>query len=87
MRIKTRIGSRTRKKASLFPARKRFCQFCRDKSRVIDYKDVKRLEFFIKDRAKIISRHASGNCAKHQRMLAEAIKNARFLSLLPYTRM
>lgn len=84
MRTKTRIP--TKKKAALFPVRKRFCQFCRDKSRVIDYKEIRRLEAFIKDRAKIVSRHASGNCARHQRILVRAIKRARFLALLPYTR-
>lgn len=84
MRPKTKIA--TKRKAALFPIRRKTCQFCRDKSKTIDYKDIRRLEFFIKDRGKIVSRHASGNCSKHQRMLARAIKMARFLSLLPYTR-
>lgn len=66
--------------------RKRFCRFCADKIKDIDYKDFKRLESFIKERGKIASTRGSGNCAKHQRMLTEAIKKARFISLVPYTR-
>lgn len=65
---------------------RRFCRLCREKIAGIDYKDVKRLERFITERGKIISRRSSGNCAKHQRMVARAIKRARFLALLPYTK-
>lgn len=75
-----------RKKSSLTP-RKKFCRFCVDKAKVINYKETKILESFIKERGKILSRRFSGNCAKHQRRLAEEIKKARFLSLVPYTRM
>ncbi|MEW6170251.1 MAG: 30S ribosomal protein S18 [Candidatus Omnitrophota bacterium] len=66
------------------PVRKKFCRFCIDeKSTPIDYKDVKRLERFITERGKMSSRRSSGNCAKHQRKIAEAVKRARFLALLP----
>jgi len=75
------------KKRDHLPARKRFCRFCaEDKVKTIDYKDVKRLEAFITERGKIVSSRISGNCAKHERRIAEAIKKARFLSLIPYTR-
>jgi small subunit ribosomal protein S18 len=66
--------------------RKKFCRFCLDKVKGIDYKDVKRLEAFITERGKILSSRISGNCAKHQRRIAEAIKKARFISLIPYVR-
>ncbi|OGX19837.1 MAG: 30S ribosomal protein S18 [Omnitrophica WOR_2 bacterium RBG_13_44_8b] len=66
--------------------KKRFCRFCADKVKTIDYKDVKRLESFITERGKILTSRISGNCAKHQRRIAEAIKKARFLSLIPYKR-
>lgn len=66
--------------------RKRICRFCADKIEEIDYKDIKRLEFFMRDRGKIVSSRLSGNCAGHQRMLASAIKRARYLALLPYSR-
>jgi small subunit ribosomal protein S18 len=83
MRVKPVI-----KKRQEFPSafKKRFCRFCMDKSKAIDYKDLKRLEAFITERSKIVSSRFSGNCAKHQRRLTEAIKKARFISLLPYTR-
>jgi len=87
MRFKTRAGTKavTKKRGPLI-ARKRFCRFCVDKVKFIDYKDTKRLEAFITERGKIVSSRFSGNCAKHQRRIAEAIKKARFLSLVPYTR-
>jgi small subunit ribosomal protein S18 len=66
--------------------RKKFCRLCKDKSGKVDYKDTKLLEKFINDRGKIISCRISGNCAKHQRSLSHAIKRARFLAILPYTR-
>lgn len=75
-----------KKKEKLLPARKKFCRFCADKANAIDYKETKRLESFIRERGKIIPARVSGNCAKHQRRLAEAIKKARYISLLPYVR-
>ncbi len=76
-----------KKKDKFFAARKKFCRFCADKTKSLDYKDVKRLESFIRERGKIVSARISGNCARHQRMLTEAIKKARFIALLPYTRL
>jgi len=75
-----------KKKDILTTVRKKFCRLCVDKVKSLDYKDMRRLEAFIKERGKIVSTRISGNCAKHQRMVAEAIKKARYLSLLPYTR-
>jgi small subunit ribosomal protein S18 len=66
--------------------RRRFCRLCQEKITHLDYKDIKRLERFITDRGKIVPRRSSGNCARHQRMIARAIKRARFLALLPYTK-
>jgi small subunit ribosomal protein S18 len=65
------------------PKRKN-CAFCVDKVRQIDFKDSLRLRRFVTDRGKILPRRISGNCAKHQRLLAVAIKRARELALLPY---
>lgn len=78
---------KNKKRDTGLPIRKKVCRFCLDKNRVINYKEVKSLEYFIKERGKIYPRRASGNCSKHQRSLREAIKQARFLSLLPYVRM
>ncbi|MFH1651273.1 MAG: 30S ribosomal protein S18 [Chloroflexota bacterium] len=66
-----------------YPKRK-VCAFCKDKGAVIDYKEAARLRPFVSDRGKIEPRRKTGTCARHQRVLAEAIKRARFLALLPY---
>jgi len=81
-----KIIKKREKSGSAFGTRKRFCRLCVDKVKSLDYKDMKRLEAFIKERGKITSTRGSGNCAKHQRMLTEVIKRARFISLLPYVR-
>jgi small subunit ribosomal protein S18 len=90
MKVKTKVFSKTKtplkKRDMHLVPRKRFCRFCVDKVTFIDYKDVKRLENFITERGKILASRLSGNCAKHQRRIAEAIKKARFISLIPYTR-
>ena len=65
--------------------RRKVCSFCVDKIEYIDYKDVNRLRRFTNERGKILPRRMSGNCAKHQRQLSEAVKRARAIALLPYT--
>jgi len=64
--------------------RRKFCSFCKDKTEVIDYKEPGKLRYYISDRGKIAPRRKSGTCAKHQRLLATAIKRARHLALLPH---
>jgi small subunit ribosomal protein S18 len=64
--------------------RRKVCRFCLDKVDLIDYKDVKLLTSYIPERGKILPRRISGTCAPHQRMLAEAIKRARNIALIPY---
>ncbi len=64
--------------------RRKVCRFCLDKVDLIDFKDVKLLQNYIPERGKILPRRISGSCATHQRMLAEAIKRARNIALLPY---
>lgn len=65
--------------------KKRYCRFCSDSNTTIDYKNVSLLRGFLTERAKIIPRRNSGNCAKHQKELTVALKRARFLALVPYT--
>jgi len=65
--------------------RRKYCKFCELKSHWIDYKDVKTLQNYIPERAKILPRRISGTCAKHQRMLMQAIKRARMVALIPFT--
>ena len=64
--------------------RKKVCKFCVEKQETIDYKNVPRLQKFMTEKGKITPSRISGNCAKHQRQLARAIKRARAISLLPY---
>ena len=65
--------------------RRRICMMCVDKMTRVDYKDTNFLRQYISDRGRIDSRRKSGNCAKHQRAIANAIKRARHLALIPYT--
>ncbi|HCC36443.1 MAG TPA: 30S ribosomal protein S18 [Treponema sp.] len=63
--------------------KKKVCRFCVQKLK-IDYKDADTLRRFITERGKILPRRITGTCAKHQRALALAIKQARSIALLPY---
>ena len=65
--------------------RRKVCRFCADKALKVDYKDQGQLKYFLTERGKIIPRRISGNCAKHQREVATAVKRARMLAILPYT--
>lgn len=62
----------------------RQCFFCSQNVKEIDYKNVEILRRFISSQAKIIDPYHTGVCAKHQRHLARAIKQARILGLLPF---
>lgn len=65
--------------------RRKICRYCADKTAKINYKDVDNLRYYLTERGKIVPRRISGACAAHQREIAEAIKNARQIALLPYT--
>lgn len=67
-------------------ARKKKCRFCMNPTMEISYKNEKMVQRYISDRGKIVAKRVSGNCAKHQRMVARELKIARFLSLAPYIR-
>src|SRR6478609_8713570 len=67
-----------------FFRRRKTCPFSSDQSPKIDYKDVKLLQRFLSERGKIVPSRITAVSAKKQRLLAQAIKRARFLSLLPY---
>src|SRR5437588_5535841 len=64
--------------------RKKMCRFCVEKIDDINYKEVRMLNSFISERGKITPRRISGVCAPHQRRLAEAIKQARNIALVPF---
>jgi small subunit ribosomal protein S18 len=63
--------------------RRKVCRFCAEKNLAIDYKEPRTLRYFISERGKIVPRRISGNCARHQREITEAIKRARNIALLP----
>lgn len=60
------------------------CYFSSNNIKYIDYKDTETLKKFLNPHARILSGRKTGVCTKHRRMLAEAVKRARFLGLLPY---
>jgi small subunit ribosomal protein S18 len=62
----------------------RLCQFCAEKATSIDYKQVDLLKRFVTEQGRIRSRRQTGNCARHQRILARAVKRARHIALLPF---
>ncbi len=64
--------------------RRKVCRYCADKNAKVDFKDQSALKYFVTERGKIIPRRISGNCAKHQRQVATAIKQARGIALIPY---
>ncbi|MEK6531313.1 MAG: 30S ribosomal protein S18 [Deltaproteobacteria bacterium] len=65
--------------------RKKVCRFCKTKGLTIDYKDAKALRPYLTERGRILPRRISGVCAKHQRMISTAIKQARNLAIVPFT--
>jgi small subunit ribosomal protein S18 len=65
--------------------KKKVCTFCKSDAAVIDYKDTATLRKYISDRGKIRARRVTGACTQHQRDIANAVKNAREIALLPYT--
>lgn len=73
-----------RRRRRQFFVRRKVCRFCVDAKLAITYKEPNTLRQFVTERGKIIPRRISGNCARHQRSLTRAIKQARLLALIPY---
>lgn len=67
-----------------YSRRPRLCQFCAERATSIDYKQQDLLKKYVTEQGKIRSRRETGTCAKHQRMVARAIKRARHMALLPF---
>lgn len=66
--------------------KERVCHFCVHNIKEVDYKDTQLLRRFISSYNKIVPRKRTGTCSKHQRKLANAIKRARIMALLPFIR-
>jgi len=65
--------------------RKKFCRFTADEVEQIDYQDLVTLKNYITEPGKIVPSRITGTRSFYQRQLAEAVKRARYLALLPYT--
>ncbi len=88
-KIKLKVSPRLLKKRarrSSFSGKKH-CRFCSNDQAIqlLDYKNAHLLRSFITERGKILPSRISGACARHQRDLAQEIKRARVMALLPYT--
>ncbi|MEG2321878.1 MAG: 30S ribosomal protein S18 [Bacilli bacterium] len=71
--------------AEFYRKKKKVCQMCT--GRTIDYKDVETMKRCVSsDKGKILPRRITGACAKHQRHIAEEVKKARFIALIPFTK-
>lgn len=70
--------------ADFYKRRKKICQMCTGKT--VDYKDVDIIKKYINEKGKILPRRMTGNCAKHQRIITEQIKRARFIAFIPYVK-
>jgi small subunit ribosomal protein S18 len=65
-------------------AKKKVCRLCLKKVNEVDYKDTALLKGFMADSGRILPRKTTGNCPKHQRLVAREIKRARNAGLLPF---
>ena len=65
--------------------RRKVCVFCAGKLPKPTYKDLSRLKSLMNEDGRILPRRQTGTCARHQRQVAQAIKRARYIALLPYT--
>lgn len=66
--------------------RKKYCSLCSKGTEHVDYKNVDLLLKYINQGSKIVPKRSSGCCTKHQRRVANAIKRARIVALLPFVK-
>ena len=64
--------------------RRKYCQFCKGDAQYIDYNDTQLLRKYVTDRGKIKPRRVTGCCTQHQKDVANAVKRAREMALMPY---
>ena len=71
--------------ADFYKKKKKVCQMCAGKD--VDYKNADIIKkYIISDKCKILPRRVTGNCAKHQRYIANEIKKARFMAIIPFVK-
>lgn len=70
--------------AEFYRKKKKVCMMCTGKT--VNYKEPETLKRYINEKGKIVPRRITGNCARHQRVIAREIKKARAIALMPYTK-
>ena len=70
--------------AEFYRKKKKICQMCNKKT--VDYKDVPIILKYINEKGRILPRRMTGACAEHQRHIAEQVKRARFMALIPFVK-
>lgn len=78
-------GGRGGRGRGKYYSRPRTCQFCSDRSIIIEYKNTGMLKSFINREGKLRPRRQTGACAKHQRQVAIAVKRSRHMALMPFS--
>ena len=84
MAPKERTQTRKRPGGPTGAIKRRNCFFCKDKIVEVDYKNITQLRRYISEKGKIRSRRITGACRRHQVQVAQAVKRAREMALLPY---
>ena len=70
---------------SRYSRRRKYCRFTAEGIEEIDYKDLNLLKAYVTETGKIVPSRITGTSARYQRQLAQAIKQARYLALLPFS--
>jgi small subunit ribosomal protein S18 len=65
-------------------SRRKYCVFCKDKIKFVDYKNYKTLDNFVLETGKILPGRVTGTCNYHQKQLSKAIKRARHMAFLKF---
>ena len=81
---KRRLKLWHRRQKSVITKKKKYCRFKKSGIKYIDYKDPEFLKKFLNEQGKILPRRITGTSLKYQRRVAQAVKRARQIALLPY---
>jgi small subunit ribosomal protein S18 len=77
-------GTDSRYQRRFYFTRRKYCVFCKDRIKFIDYKNYKILEGFVLETGKILPGRMTGTCNYHQKQLSKAIKRARHMAFLKF---
>ncbi|MCP4221189.1 MAG: 30S ribosomal protein S18 [bacterium] len=77
-------GGNPKYQKKFYFSRRKYCVFCKDKIKFIDYKNHKVLENYVLETGKILPGRVTGTCAYHQKQLSKAIKRARHMAFLKF---